>query len=134
MSWIERLKIQTSKGVQYDILNLTVSVWYFSIVILKITFGDPSETHMPLRRPIGDRHASSENNRRLTCLIGDLSKTDMPQRRPIRNTYLALLRVQNLLYFTPLIHISYLDTTFLQMMGGTPNLLTYLLMVLVFFS
>ena len=30
---------------------------------------------MPNRRPIGDRHASSETHRRPTCLIGDPSET-----------------------------------------------------------
>ena len=45
---------------------------------------DPSETDMPDRRPIGDRHASSLTS---TCFIvdidmlhrGDPSETDMPQ-------------------------------------------------------
>ena len=44
--------------------------------------GDPSETDMPHRRPMGDRPASSETHRRPTCLIGDPSETDMPHRRP----------------------------------------------------
>ena len=37
----------------------------------------PSETNMPDRRAIGDRHAPSET----TCLIGDPQKTDMPHQR-----------------------------------------------------
>ena len=52
--------------------------------------GDLSETDMPDRRPIGDRHAWPENNRRPTCLIGDLSKTEMPHRRPIRDRHASL--------------------------------------------
>ena len=40
---------------------------------------------MPDWRPIEDRHAWSETNRRPTCLIRDPSKTDMPQQRPIRD-------------------------------------------------
>ena len=71
--------------------------------------GDPSETDMLDRRPVGDwhvwlethqrptclirdRHASSETNMphwRPTCFIGDPSETNMPRWRPIINTYLA---------------------------------------------
>ena len=53
--------------------------------------GDPSETDMPDRRPIGDQNSRSETHPRPTCLIGDLyvsSENDMPHRRPtclIRN-------------------------------------------------
>ena len=44
--------------------------------------GDPSETDMPDRGSIGDRHAWSETNQRPTCLIGDPSEIDLPHRRP----------------------------------------------------
>ena len=44
--------------------------------------GDPLETDMPHRRPIGDRHASSETHRRP---IGDPLETNMPHRRPIED-------------------------------------------------
>ena len=47
--------------------------------------GEPLETDMSDRRPIGDRHACSETNmpdRRPTCLIGDPLETDMPDWRP----------------------------------------------------
>ena len=52
--------------------------------------GDSSETDMPHRKPIEDRHAWSETHLRLTCLIGDpfgdrhvSSEVDMPDRRHI---------------------------------------------------
>ena len=66
--------------------------------------GDPSETDMPHRRPIGDQHVSSEIHQRPTCLIGDRlassetprrptyfigdpSETDMPHRRSIEDQH-----------------------------------------------
>ena len=41
----------------------------------KFLIGDPSETNMPDRRPIRDRHASSDSHRRPTFLIGDQPAT-----------------------------------------------------------
>ena len=43
-----------------------------------------SETNMPDRRQIGDRHVWSEYS---TCFIGDPSETDMPDRRPISDRH-----------------------------------------------
>ena len=45
--------------------------------------GDPSETKMPDRRPIGDQHAWSETCWRLTCLIRDPLETILPDQRPV---------------------------------------------------
>ena len=42
-------------------------------------FGDLSESDTPLRRPIQERHASSETYPIATRLFGDLFESDMPQ-------------------------------------------------------
>ena len=51
-----------------------------------IIIGNPSETEIPDRRHIRDRHALSETE----CPIGDRnspSETDMPDQRPIGDRY-----------------------------------------------
>ena len=45
--------------------------------------GDPSETDMSDRRPMGDRHASLETRRRPTCLSRDQNALSKTHRRPI---------------------------------------------------
>ena len=72
---------------------------YENIIIIGVSsetsrrpIGDPSETDLPDRRFIRDRHAWSETNRRPTCLIGDRhasSETDMSDWRPIRDTWVS---------------------------------------------
>ena len=83
---------------------------FTKILLLSETYrrliGDPSETDLPHRRPIGDRHASSETDmphRRPTCFIGDRHASSETHKKYIS----CLTQSSKLLYFTPLIHISY---------------------------
>ena len=81
--------------------NMNVKLELTKILLL-------SETNMSDRRPIGDRHASSDSHRRRIYLIRDpnvWSETDMLDRSPIRNTYLTLDRLTKLALF--LINYSY---------------------------